>query len=118
MPDVPTTPGLTFTHAPLDWKRRTRTEWRNDFHHRIWETRDGRYRVVRSRTELGAVYGSKPPATFYAIAVSALPNGRRCESIISRHRTRDAAFAACQAHAHAAKPMQPKLALVGNGGRR
>ena len=106
--------------APLEWKRRTRTEWRNDFHHRIWETKDAAYRVVRSRTELCAVYGRTPPVTFYAIAVSALPNGRRCESIISRHRTRDAAFAACQAHAHAAaaKPLQPKLALVGNGGRR
>lgn len=101
--------------APLEWKRRTRTEWRNDFHHRIWETKDAVYRVVRSRTELCAVYGSKPPATFYAIAVSTMPDGRRAEMIISRHRTREAAFAACQAHADAAaaKPVQPKLALTG-----
>ncbi|HVA50161.1 MAG TPA: hypothetical protein VNH11_27595 [Pirellulales bacterium] len=75
------------------WSRRPRRETTIVADRWIWRDRGGRYRVVRSRSRFGI-----RPDTWYALHLADL-GGRRCWSILSRHRRRGAAFAACDRHA-------------------
>jgi len=73
----------------LTWKC-PRTETTAVARRRIWESRCGRFRVVRSRY----LYGRLPDVWYACILDQS--NGRTFWAILSKHRRRKPAFAACQ----------------------
>lgn len=73
----------------LTWKR-PKSESTILAEHRILESRDGCYKVVRSRIMVGRQCGY--PDAWYAIQT--VPR----ERILGRHRTKEAAMRTCEQH--------------------
>ncbi len=69
----------------LRWKSRPKRERTVAAERTIWETADGRFRVVRSRS----LYGL--PLTFYALTIGAAGEW----AIVGRHRKRAPAMSRC-----------------------
>jgi len=72
----------------MDFARTPRRDTTLCAKRRHWYSRDKRYRVTESRSLFGL------PTIYYALVLDGA-----CWSIISRHRTREAAQEACEQHA-------------------
>ncbi len=94
----------TLSAAPLHWKS-PRTTLTIASRQRLYESRCGRFRVVHSRCLFGPRKGPQAILdVWYACHLERI-NGRPVWSILSKHRKRAPAFAACE-HASRHRSLQ------------
>ena len=76
----------------LIWKKRAKKDNTDVSNRRIWGTKCNKYRVVESKIIFGDL-----PVKYYAMRL-VLVRDKECWSIISKHKTQNAANKACQKH--------------------
>lgn len=76
----------------LNWKKRAKRDDRNSFKRRVWDTKCGLYRVVESKHKYFAT-------RYYAMKLVEQLDDWPNWDIISYHRKKETAMAACEKHA-------------------
>jgi len=99
----------------LDWKKRCRKDQTEVSDRKIWETKCGKYRVSFSHIRYGE---GCIPDRFFAEESYVGESDRLCWTVISQHRKKNPAIAACERRAKERKNAAAKLERMGKKSKR